>query len=190
VLRLPPNRPSRTIELKGSRMGAPRTEPQGALDDESLWSPSLDAVREISSALNALIADLFTLHLKTKNFHWHVRGPQFRNCHLMFDEQADQIFDAVDLVAERVRKVGGSTIRSVEHVCRLARLKGNDTEIVSATDMLDELRRDNRKLAQFMRDAHLVCTDWVDVASASLLETLIDQVEKRVWFLTESRRST
>jgi starvation-inducible DNA-binding protein len=171
-------------------MGVPGTEPQAASDDESIWSLNLDAVREISATLNVLLADLFTLHLKTKNFHWHVRGPQFRDHHLMFDEQADQIFDEVDLIAERVRKVGGSTIRSVEHVLRLARLRGNDAEMVSAIDMLGELRRDNRKLAEFLRDAHLICTDWVDVASASLLETLIDQAEKRVWFLTESMRST
>ena len=171
-------------------MGAPKTESLRDSDAELRWSPNPEAVHEISATLNALLADLFTLHLKTKNFHWHVWGPQFRDYHLMFDEQADQILAATDVIAERVRKVGGSTIRSVDHVLRLARLRGNDTETVSALDMLGELRRDNRKLADFLRDAHLICTDYVDVASASVLETLIDQAEKRVWFLTESMRSS
>lgn len=171
-------------------MGAPKNEPLVTSGADSDWSPNTEAVREISATLNALLADLFTLYLKTKNFHWHVCGPQFRNYHLLFNEQAGQIFDGLDLIAERVRKVGGSTIRSVEHVLRLARLRGNDAETVPALDMLGELRRDNRKLVEFLRDAHLICADYVDVASASLLETLIDQAEKRVWFLTESMRST
>jgi starvation-inducible DNA-binding protein len=166
-----------------------RTEPLNAPDEELIWSPNSDAVREISATLNALLADLFTLHLKTKTFHCHVRGPQFRDCHLMFGEQADQIFDAVDLVAERVRKMGGSTIRSLEHVLRLARLSGNDAEMILAVDMARELRRDNRKLAEYLHDAHLICSDYVDVASAGVLLTLIDQAEKRVWFLTETMRS-
>jgi starvation-inducible DNA-binding protein len=138
--------------------------------------------------LNALLADLFTLQLKTKNFHWHVTGSQFRDYHLMFGEQADQIFGAMDIVAERVRKVGGSTIRSVEHVLRLTRLRGNDAEAVPALEMLAELRRDNQRLVNFLRDAHLICADYVDFASASVLETLIDEAEKRVWVLTESLR--
>jgi starvation-inducible DNA-binding protein len=171
-------------------MGAQKPDPELTPDADLSWSPDTEAVREISATLNALLADLFTLHLKTKNFYWHVCGPHFRDCHLMFDEQADQIFDALDTIAERVRKIGGSTIRSVEHVLRLARLRGNDAEAVSALDMLGELRRDNRKLTEFLRDAHLICTDYVDVASASVLQTLIDEAEKRVWFLTESMRST
>ena len=171
-------------------MAATKPEPNSASEAELAWSPNSEAVREISVTLNALLADLFTLHLKTKNFHWHVYGPQFRDHHLMFAEQANQIFEAMDVIAARVRKVGGSTIRSIEHVLRLARLTGNDAETVSALDMLGELRRDNRKLAEFLRDAHLICTDYVDVASASILETLIDEAEKRVWFLAESMRST
>jgi starvation-inducible DNA-binding protein len=171
-------------------MGASKIEPLGISDADLNWSSDTEAVREISATLNALLADLFTLYLKTKNFHWHVCGPQFRDYHLMFDEQADQIFAALDLIAERVRKLGGSTIRSVEHVLRLARLCGNDAETVPAMDMLSELRRDNRKLAEFLRDAHLMCTDYVDLASASVLETLIDEAEKRIWFLTESMRAT
>jgi starvation-inducible DNA-binding protein len=171
-------------------MSPPKPEPVVTSDADLSWSPNTEAAREISVMLNALLADLFTLYLKTKNFHWHVCGPQFRDYHLLFDEQAGQIFDALDIIAERVRKVGGSTIRSVEHVLRLARLCGNDAETVSASDMLGELRRDNRKLVEFLRDAHLICADYVDVASASVLESLIDQAEKRVWFLTESLRST
>jgi starvation-inducible DNA-binding protein len=169
-------------------MATSRMEPVAASDEDLIWSP--EAVREISVTLNVLLADLFTLHLKTKNFHWHVSGPQFRDYHLMFDEYADQIFNALDIIAERVRKLGGSTIRSVEHVLRLARLRGNDTETVSPLEMLTELRRDNRKLAEFLRNAHLVCADYVDVASASVLEILIDEAEKRVWFLTECMRTT
>jgi starvation-inducible DNA-binding protein len=171
-------------------MGASKAEPLSISGAELSWSPNAEAVHEISATLNALLADLFTLHLKTKNFHWHVYGPQFRNYRLMFDEQADQILEAMDIIAERVRKVGGTTIRSIEHVLRLARLRGNDAETVSALDMLGELRRDNWKLAEFLRDAHLICTDYVDVASASVLESLINQAEERVWFLTESLRSS
>jgi starvation-inducible DNA-binding protein len=171
-------------------MGASKPDPLVDSDGDLSWSPNTEAVHEISVTLNALLADLFTLFLKTKNFHWHVCGPQFRDYRLLFDEQADQIFGALDVVAERVRKVGGSTIRSVEHVLHLARLHGNDAERVAALDMLGELRRDNRKLAEFLRDAHLICAGYVDIASASVLETLIDQAEKRVWFLTESMRST
>ena len=171
-------------------MGAPKPEPFDTSDEDLSWSRNTDAAHEISVTLNALLADLITLYLKTKNFHWHVRGPQFRDYHLLLGEQADQIIDGFDSIAERVRKVGGSTIRSVEHVLRLARLRGNDAETVSATEMLGELRRDNRKLADFLRDAHLICTDYVDVASAGVLQTLIDQAEKRVWFLTETMRSS
>jgi starvation-inducible DNA-binding protein len=171
-------------------MGAPGAESPVASDADLSWSADSEAVREISGTLNRLVADLFTLHLKTKNFHWHVCGPQFRNFHLMFDEQADEIFNAVDLLASRVRKLGGSTIRSLEHVLRLARLRGNDADRISAFEMLGELRRDDRKLAESLRDSHLICTDYVDVASAGVLGTLIDEAEKRVWFLTESMRST
>jgi starvation-inducible DNA-binding protein len=170
-------------------MGTPKPEPLVNSVADLSWSLNTEAVHEISVTLNALLADLFTLYLKTKNFQWHVCGPQFRDYRLLFEEQAHQIFDALDIVAERVRKVGGSTIRSVEHVLRLARLHGNDAEMVSASDMLGELRRDNRKLAEFLRDAHLICANYVDIASASILATLIDQAEKRVWFLTESLRS-
>jgi starvation-inducible DNA-binding protein len=161
----------------------------GHVDEDFSWNKETDAVRDISATLNALVADFFTLHLKTRNFHWHVSGPHFREYHLMFGEQADQIFEALDLVAERVRKIGGSTLRSVDHVCRLARLRGNDADLVSPSDMLKELGRDNRKLAEFLRDAHLICSDYVDIASASALEPLIDQAERRAWFLSECLRS-
>jgi starvation-inducible DNA-binding protein len=170
-------------------MGPPETEPLVTSDGDLNWSPDAGAVGAISETLNAVLADLFTLHLKTKNFHWHVSGSQFRDYHLMFNEQAEEIFNALEIVAKRVRKVGGTTIRSVEHVLRLARLRGNDAETVPALEMLRELRRDNRKLSEFLRDAHLICTDYVDVASAGVLATLIDEAEKRVWHLTESLRS-
>jgi starvation-inducible DNA-binding protein len=167
-------------------MRSPRLEPPGPLDADNPWSK--EAEGEISATLNALLADLFTLHLKTKNFHWHVSGPLFPIYRSMFDEQADQIFRALDLIAERVRKIGGCTIRSVEHVLQLARLRGNDADLVSPSEMLRELRFDNRKLAEFLRDAHLICADYADVASASALEALIDEAEKRVWYLTECMR--
>jgi starvation-inducible DNA-binding protein len=167
-------------------MGPLETEPLVTSHGDLSWSPDAGAVGAISETLNAVLADLFTLHLKTKNFHWHVSGSQFRDYHLMFDEQAKEIFNALEIVAGRVRKVGGSTIRSVEHVLRLARLRGNDAETVPALEMLRELRRDNRKLSEFLRDAHLICTDYVDVGSAGVLATLIDEAEKRVWHLTES----
>src|SRR3954447_13097036 len=149
---------------------------------------SADAVRDISGALNALLADVFTLYVKTKNFHWHVSGPHFRDYHLLLDEQADQIFAIADPIAERVRKLGGTTLRSVGHIARLQRLVDNDAEYVSPLDMLAELREDNQRLAASMRAAHGMCDERGDVATASLLEVWIDEVERRVWFLFESSR--
>jgi starvation-inducible DNA-binding protein len=167
-------------------MRSPRLESPGPLDTDNPWSKEAEA--EISATLNALLADLFTLHLKTKNFCWHVSGPDFPIYHAMFDEQANQIFHALDLIAERVRKVGGCTIHSLEHVLQLARLRGNDADVVPPREMLSELRLDNRKLTEFLRDAHLICADYADIASASALEGLIDEAEKRVWSLTECMR--
>jgi starvation-inducible DNA-binding protein len=168
-------------------MGSRRIELQG--DREFGWDKDTATARDISGTLNALLADLFTLYLKTRNFHWHVAGPNFRDYHLMFGEQADQIFDATDLIARRVRKIRRPTIRSVNHVLRLARLSGNDADVVSPGDMLSELYHDNQKLAEFLRDAHLICADYVDIASTSILETLIDEAEERVWYLSECMRS-
>ncbi len=148
-----------------------------------------DAVRDIAGALNALLADVFGLYLKTKNFHWHVSGPHFRDYHLMLDEQAEQIFAITDDIAERVRKIGGTTLRSIGHVGRLQRIKDNDADFVTPADMLAELRDDNRQLVQEMREAHGLCEEHDDIATASLLENWIDEAERRTWFLFEASRA-
>jgi starvation-inducible DNA-binding protein len=144
---------------------------------------------DIGAALTALLADLFALYLKTKNFHWHMSGPHFRDWHRMLDEQADEIFAATDAVAERARMVGGTTLRSIGHIQRLQRLLDNDAAYVGAHDMLAELAEDNRRLTDFLRTAHAVCDDYRDVASASLIENWIDEAEKRSWFLFETTRA-
>src|ERR1700751_2975207 len=144
------------------------------------------ATRDISGALNALLADHFALYLKTKNFHWHISGPHFRDYHLLLDEQADQIFATTDPIAERVRKLGGTTIRSIGHIARLKRPPDNDAEFVAPHDMLAELCEDNRQLAARMLEAHKLCDEHDDVATASLLEVWIDEAERRVWFLFEA----
>ena len=149
---------------------------------------SADATRDISGALNALLADMFALYLKTKNFHWHMSGPHFRDYHLLMDEQAGQIFATTDSIAERVRKIGGSTLRSIGHIARLQRVLDNDAEYVTPLDMLAELRDDNKQLAARLREAHGLCGEHGDVASASLIETWIDEAERRVWFLFETTR--
>jgi starvation-inducible DNA-binding protein len=148
----------------------------------------VDATRELSGALNPVLADLLALYLKTKNFHWHVSGPHFRDYHLLLDEQADQILATTDAVAERVRKVGGTTLRSIGHVARLQRVLDNDADYVTPLDMLTELRDDNMQLAARMRDAHGLCDEHGDVATASMLEVWIDEAERRVWFLFEASR--
>jgi starvation-inducible DNA-binding protein len=147
-----------------------------------------DATRDISGALNLLLADVFALYMKTKNFHWHVSGPHFRDYHLLLDEQAEQIFAATDDIAERVRKVGGTTLRSIGEIGRLQRVLDNNADYVTPLDMLAELRDDNLQLAARMREAHEVCDAHRDVASASLLENWIDEAERRVWFLFEASR--
>ncbi|HWV53430.1 DNA starvation/stationary phase protection protein [Pseudorhodoplanes sp.] len=148
-----------------------------------------NATKDISGALNALLADTFALYLKTKNFHWHVSGPNFRDYHLMFDEQGDEIFATTDEIAERVRKIGGTTLRSIGDIARHQRLSDNDAPYVDAQDMLAELREDNQRLIAAMRQVHEICDEHGDVATASLLENYIDQAEKRVWFLYEAGRS-
>jgi starvation-inducible DNA-binding protein len=147
-----------------------------------------EGVKQITGALNALLADVFTLYLKTKNFHWHVTGPHFRDYHLLLDEQAEQIFAMTDDIAERVRKIGGTTIRSIGHVARLHRIPDNDAEFVDAPDMLSELREDNKALVVSLLEAHSLCDDANDVATASLIETWIDETQRRVWFLFEATR--
>jgi starvation-inducible DNA-binding protein len=148
-----------------------------------------EAVRDISASLNALLADMFALYLKTKNFHWHVSGPHFRDYHLLLDEQADQIFATTDPIAERVRKIGARTLHSVSQIARLQRLADNDADFVTPFDMLAELREDNKQLVGEMRRAHALCDEYNDVATASLLEVWIDEAERRTWFLFEAGRT-
>ena len=147
-----------------------------------------NAVTDLSAALNAMLADMFALYLKTKNFHWHVSGPHFRDYHLLLDEQAEQIFATIDDIAERVRKIGGTTLRSIGHVARLQRVLDNDAEFVTPPDMLAELREDNKQLTARLRETHDLCDEHRDVATASLLENWIDEAERRVWFLFEAGR--
>jgi starvation-inducible DNA-binding protein len=150
---------------------------------------SHDAVEAISAKLNAILADSFALYLKTKNFHWHVSGPHFRDYHLLLDEQADQILASTDEIAERVRKIGGMTLRSIGHVAKLQSIEDNDRDYVAPGDMLRELMADNKKVVVAMREAHELCDEHQDVGTASLLEVLIDQAEKRLWFMFEASRT-
>jgi starvation-inducible DNA-binding protein len=146
------------------------------------------AVEAISSALTVILADMFALYIKTKNFHWHVSGPHFRDYHLLLDEQSEQIFAATDAIAERVRKIGGTTLHSIGHVARLQRVADNDQEYVAPQDMLTELLEDNRQLTSNLRKTHALCDEYGDVAGASLIEIWIDESERRVWFLYETTR--
>jgi starvation-inducible DNA-binding protein len=166
-------------------------------DDKVLKSASLrtptdlktDAVRDISGALNILLADMFGLYLKTKNFHWHMSGPHFRDYHLLLDEQGDQIFASTDAIAERVRKIGGTTLRSIGHISRLQRILDNDADFVTPMDMLAQLRDDNKQLTMKMRETHDLCDEYGDVATAGLLENWVDEAERRTWFLFETART-
>jgi starvation-inducible DNA-binding protein len=147
-----------------------------------------DSVQDIAAALNLLLADMFALYMKTKNFHWHMSGPHFRDYHLLLDEQSEQIFATTDAIAERVRKIGGMTLRSIGQIGRLQRILDNDAGFVTPLDMLAELRDDNKQLVGSLRESHAVCDEHGDVASASLLENWIDEAERRAWFLFESTR--
>jgi len=146
------------------------------------------AVRDIAGALNALLADAFALYLKTKNFHWHMSGPHFRDYHLLLDDHGDQLYAMTDDIAERVRKIGGTTVRSIGHIARLQRIRDNDAEYVTPTDMLSELHEDEKGFTLSMRAVHTLCDDAGDVATASLLENWIDQSQRRSWFLFEATR--
>jgi starvation-inducible DNA-binding protein len=146
------------------------------------------ATKDITGALNAILADVFALYLKTKNFHWHMSGPHFRDYHLLLDEQADQLFAMTDPIAERVRKVGGTTLRSIGHIARTQRVSDNDAGYVEPEDMLAELREDSSTLAARLREAHNVCDEHGDIATASLIEVWIDETERRAWFLFEASR--
>jgi starvation-inducible DNA-binding protein len=164
----------------GKRMDAGRLATPTDLGD--------NAVKDIAGALNGLLADSLALYMKTKNFHWHVSGPHFRDYHLLFDEQATQIFAATDDIAERVRKVGGTTLRSLNQAATMTRVAPNEAPYVGAADMLAELMKDNKAYTQNLRAAHEVCDEHGDVATASLIENWIDETEKRVWFLYETMR--
>lgn len=148
-----------------------------------------DAVKDIAAALNLLLADTFALYLKTKNFHWHISGPHFRDYHQLLDEQADQIFAMTDDIAERARKIGGTTLRSIGQIAREKRILDNDADYVEPMDMLAELRSDNQQLTREMRRVHELCDEYGDVATASLIENWIDEAERRIWFLYESGRT-
>jgi starvation-inducible DNA-binding protein len=148
-----------------------------------------DATKDIAAAFTALLADMFALYAKTKNFHWHVSGPHFRDYHLMLDDQAAQILGTTDAIAERVRKIGGTTLRSIGHIARLQRIIDNDADYVTPLDMLAELRDDNIQLTAELRAAHIVCDEHSDAAGASLIENWIDEAEGRTWFLYEASRT-
>jgi len=149
-----------------------------------------EAVKDISAALNLLLADFFAIYMKTKNFHWHVSGSHFRDYHLLLDEHADQLFATTDPIAERIRKLGGTTLRSIGQISRSQRIADNDADYVTPLDMLAELRDDNQRLVSRMREAHNVCEEHGDVATTSLLEVWIDEAERRVWFLYETGRKS
>jgi starvation-inducible DNA-binding protein len=157
----------------------------------SLTTPttlSKNAVHDISESLRLLLSDAFALYLKTKNFHWHMSGPHFRDYHLMLDDQSEQIFSMTDAIAERARKIGGTTVRSIGQISRLQRIADNNAEYVDPLDMIAELRDDNAILTQNMRETHSLCDEAGDVATASLLENWIDETERRIWFLFECGR--
>lgn len=143
----------------------------------------------ITGAMNNLLADIYALYLKTKNFHWHMSGPHFRDYHLMMDEQANELFLMSDPIAERIRKLGGTTLRSIGHISRMQRILDNDADYVTPLSMLSELCEDNKQLASHLREIHDLCNDHRDIASASLIETWIDETEKRTWFLFEATRN-
>ncbi len=160
--------------------------------DASLVTPTdleSKATKDIAGAMNAILADVFALYLKTKNFHWHMSGPHFRDYHLLLDEQAEQLFAMTDAIAERVRKVGGMTLRSIGQIAKMQRVADNDAEYVEPLDMLAELREDNKEMAARLREAHDVCDEHRDIATASLIEVWIDETERRTWFLFEACRA-
>ena len=169
-----------TAHKESARNGAPRLQTPTDL--------GANATKDMAGALNAILADTFALYMKTKNFHWHVSGPHFRDYHLLLDEQAEQIFASTDVIAERVRKIGGNTLRSIGDIARHQRLADNDANYVDPQDMLAELRDDNQRVVASMREAHGLCDEHEDVATASLLEVFIDEAERRVWFLYETSR--
>ena len=172
------NGSTKTSELR-QRRGAPLATPTDL---------TRSATKDIAGAMNAILADVFALYLKTKNFHWHMSGPHFRDYHLLLDEHGDQLFAMTDPIAERVRKIGGLTVKSIGHIARLQRVLDNDAEYVDPPDMIAELAEDNKTLVARLREAHNVCDEHRDVATASLIEVWIDETERRTWFLSEIKR--
>jgi starvation-inducible DNA-binding protein len=170
--------PKKTADLRRRRQN-PLTTPTDL---------NTEGTRDITAELNGVLADVFALYLKTKSFHWHVSGPHFRDYHLLLDEQADQLYEMTDPIAERVRKLGGLTIRSIGQISRTQRIPDNDAEYVEPSDMLAELAEDNKSLRARLRQAHNACEEYGDVATASLIEVWLDETERRIWFLFESNR--
>jgi len=168
-----------------AKTAATRAKEQEKTVSEVTTDLSREGVAEISTALRHLLADVFALYVKTKNFHWHMSGRHFRDYHLLLDEHAEQIFAMTDDIAERARKIGGTTLRSISDILRHQRLKDSDEESLSPKEMLEEVRSDNRELTRFLRSAHEICEKHNDVATASLIETWIDETERRTWFLSE-----
>lgn len=148
-----------------------------------------DATKDVSAAMNLILADVFALYVKTKNFHWHISGPHFRDLHLLLDEHAEQLFAMTDDIAERVRKIGGTTLRSVGQIAKMTRVEDNDAPFVEPMDMIAELREDNKEMTSRLREVHDVCDEHNDVATASMIEVWIDQSERRTWFLFEITRT-
>lgn len=168
-----------------------KTPEAKARQKRPLTTPSdlkAEATKDISAALNGVLADVFALYLKTKNFHWHMSGPHFNDYHVMLDLQSEQIYAMTDPLAERIRKLGGTTLRSIGHIARTQRIEDNDADFVEPSDMLAELCEDNKMLSSSLRAAHEVCDDHNDIASASLIENWIDETERRTWFLFEAGR--
>ncbi len=176
--------------MANTSAAAVQAETRGTGKAEVTSSLGCEAVTELTSELRPLLADVFALHLKTKNFHWHLTGRHFRDYHLLLDEQADQIFAMTDGIAERARKLGGTTLHSIGEIAKHQRLKDNNNEGVGPVEMLRELHSDNEELALFLRDMHEVCEKHKDVATASLIENWIDQTERRIWFLAETISAT
>jgi starvation-inducible DNA-binding protein len=172
------NNSTTTTELL-HRRGAPLATPTDL---------SRSATKDIAGAMNAILADVFALYVKTKNFHWHMSGPHFRDYHLLLDEHGDQLFAMTDPIAERIRKIGGPTLKSIGHISRVQRILDNDAEYVEPSDMLAELAEDNKTLAARLRETHNVCDEHRDMATASLIEVWIDETERRTWFLSETNR--
>src|SRR5262249_5391972 len=172
----------------GSMSATPATAARRAAPLHTPTDLSRDATRDLAAALNGVLADAFALYLKTKNFHWHVSGPHFRDYHLLLDEQADQLYARTAPIAERVRKLGGTTLRSIGPIARLQRVADNDADYVEPSDMLAELREDNVALVGRLRAVHAACDEHRDIATASLIEVWIDETERRTWFLFEAGR--